>query len=391
MSISKEKQEKIEKLLQESKKKFGEGCIQFGQFKSEPFPTVCSFGSLNVDLASGIMGVPEGRIGEIFGPESSGKTTLALHIIAECQKNGKVASFVDAEHALDRIWASKLKVDMNQVIFSQPDYGEEALEIVDSLVDSGAVDIIIVDSIPALVPKAELEGEMTDQQMGAQARMMGKAMRKLTAKISKSKCCVIFINQIRMKIGVMFGSPETTPGGNATKFAASFRLDVRGHDVEKEDGHGQLSKGMKIKFVKNKLGSPFKEAEVVLNTNDKDKIYGFDKYSELIDLCVQKEHIKKSGTWYSYNEERLGQGKDNVIKYFKEHKDVFDSLYTKVVEQYLAENNDSIGSFESELDKAIEENAEGKTRKRRTKETVSDSPIGVDEQKVSEGEVVAEK
>lgn len=368
MDIIKEKNEKLEDLISQVEKKFGKGIIAFGKNKREPIPIISSFGSLLVDLSIGTMGIPQGRIGEVYGPESSGKTTLLLHSIAEVQKLGKIAAFVDAEHALDRVWATKLGVDMDKLILSQPDCGEDAFEIIESLIDSNIVDLIVVDSVPALVPKAELEGEMTDQQMGAQARMMGKGIRKITAKISKSKCTVIFINQIRMKIGVMFGSPETQPGGNALKFAASFRIDIRGKDIQKEDEFGQLSKVICCKFVKNKVGAPFKIAEIVLNTNDKDKIYGFDKYSELIDLAVQKDFIKKAGTWYSYNEEKIGQGKDNVIKYLKENENIYKIIYDKVVNTLLEENAGVFGSFDNAMNQLTAEIEEKSKRTRRTKE-----------------------
>jgi recombination protein RecA len=272
-----------------------------------------STGSLGLDIALGIGGLPKGRIIEIFGPESSGKTTLALHCVAEAQKNGGVCAFIDAEHALDPVYAGKLGVDLDDLLISQPDSGEQALEIADTLVRSGAVDLLVIDSVAALTPRAELEGEMGDQLPGLQARLMSQALRKLTGSISKSKCMVIFINQIRMKIGVMFGNPETTTGGNALKFYASVRLDIRriGQIKEREDVIGNQTR---VKVVKNKVAPPFRQVEF-------DILYGegISKTGELVDLGVKANVVEKSGSWYSYNGERIGQGREKARQFLKDN------------------------------------------------------------------------
>jgi recombination protein RecA len=275
----------------------------------ESIPT----GSLGLDIALGIGGLPRGRVIEIYGPESSGKTTLALHVIAEAQKKGGICAFVDAEHALDTIYARKLGVDLENVLISQPDTGEQALEIADTLVRSGAIDVLVVDSVAALTPKSELEGEMGDMQMGAQARLMSQALRKLTGSISKSRCMVIFINQIRMKIGVMFGSPETTSGGNALKFYASVRLDIRriGAIKERDEVVGNQTR---VKVVKNKVAPPFKQVEFDIMYGE-----GVSKMGELIDLGVKAGIVEKSGSWFSFDSERIGQGRENAKAYLKEN------------------------------------------------------------------------
>lgn len=274
---------------------------------------VISTGSLSLDAALGIGGVPRGRVIEIFGPESSGKTTLCLHIVAEAQKHGGICAFIDAEHALDLNYAKKLGVDVNNLLLSQPEYGEQALEITETLVRSGALDVIIIDSVAALTPRAEIEGEMGDPSMGVQARLMSQALRKLTSAISKSKTCVIFTNQLRMKIGVMFGNPETTTGGNALKFYASVRLDVRRIEAIK-DGTNVIGNRTRVKVVKNKVAPPFREATFDILYNE-----GISKLGDLIDIAVEHNVIAKSGSWFSYKDERIGQGRDSVKKYLQEN------------------------------------------------------------------------
>lgn len=291
--------------------------------------TTVSTGSLGLDIALGIGGLPRGRVVEIYGPESSGKTTLTLHVIAECQKNGGTAAFVDAEHALDPTYAEKLGVNVNELLVSQPDTGEQALEITDMLVRSGAVDVIIVDSVAALTPKAEIEGEMGDQHMGLQARLMSQALRKLTANIKRSNTLVIFINQIRMKIGVMFGSPETTTGGNALKFYASVRLDIRRIGSIKK-GDEILGNETRVKVLKNKLAPPFREAEFDILYNQ-----GISHEGEIIDLGAKLGIIEKSGSWYSYNGEKIGQGKDNARDLLKERVNLAQEIEAKIRDQLL--------------------------------------------------------
>ena len=279
-----------------------------------------SSGSLGLDIALGIGGLPRGRVVEIYGPESSGKTTLALHVIAEAQKRGGICGFIDAEHALDTVYARKLGVDLEQLLISQPDTGEQALEITDTLVRSGAIDVLVIDSVAALTPKAELEGEMGDMQMGSQARLMSQALRKLTGSISKSRCMVIFINQIRMKIGVMFGSPETTSGGNALKFYASVRLDIRriGAIKEREEVVGNQTR---VKVVKNKVAPPFKQVEFDIMYGE-----GISKTGELVDLGVKAGIVEKSGSWFSFDSERIGQGRENAKAYLKEHPEMAETI-----------------------------------------------------------------
>lgn len=309
-----DKQKALEAALGQIEKAFGKGSImRLGEGGAITDISTISSGSLGLDVALGIGGFPQGRIVEIYGPESSGKTTLALHIIAEAHKLGKTCAFVDAEHALDPIYARKLGVNVEGLIISQPDSGEQALEIVDTLVRSGAVDVLVVDSVAALVPKAELEGEMGDSHMGLQARLMSQALRKLTGSISKTNCMVIFINQIRQKIGVMFGNPETTTGGNALKFYASVRIDIRriGALKDREEVVGNQTR---VKVVKNKLAPPFKVVEFDIMYGE-----GISKTGELIDLGVKANLIEKSGSWYSYNGQRIGQGKENARQFLKEN------------------------------------------------------------------------
>jgi recombination protein RecA len=312
-----DKEKALEAAISQIERSCGKGSImRLGQNETvveiEAIPT----GSLGLDIALGIGGLPRGRVVEIYGPESSGKTTLALHVIAEAQKKGGICAFVDAEHALDTIYAQKLGVDLEHVLISQPDTGEQALEIVDTLVRSGAIDVLVIDSVAALTPKSELEGEMGDFQMGAQARLMSQALRKLTGSIAKSKCMVIFINQIRMKIGVMFGSPETTSGGNALKFYASVRLDIRRIGAIK-DRDEVVGNQTRVKVVKNKVAPPFKQVEFDIMYGE-----GVSKMGELIDLGVKAGVVEKSGSWFSYDSERIGQGRENAKTYIKERPEM---------------------------------------------------------------------
>lgn len=283
-------------------------------------------GSLTLDLALGIKGYPKGRIVEIYGPESSGKTTLTIHAIAECQKQGGIAAFIDAEHAFDPTYAAALGVDIDSLIISQPDNGEQALEIADNLIRSGAVDLLIVDSVAALTPKAEIEGEMGDSQMGLQARLMSKALRKLTSSIQKANCCTIFINQLRDKIGVMFGNPETTSGGNALKFYASIRIDIR-RATQIKDGEEITGNRTKVKIVKNKVAPPFKKAEFDIMYGE-----GISKVGEIIDLAVDYDVVKKSGSWFSYGDTKLGQGRDAVKQLLKDNPELMEEIEQKIIE-----------------------------------------------------------
>jgi recombination protein RecA len=310
--------------LQQIERQFGKGAImRMGDGTAADVQTV-STGSLTLDAALGIGGLPRGRVVEIYGPESSGKTTLTLHAIAQCQKAGGTAAFVDAEHALDPNYAEKLGVNVEDLLVSQPDTGEQALEITDMLVRSGAVDMVVVDSVAALTPKAEIEGDMGDSHVGLQARLMSQALRKLTGNINRSKCMVIFINQIRMKIGVMFGSPETTSGGNALKFYASVRLDIRRIGALKK-GDEVVGNQTRVKVVKNKLAPPFKQAEFEILYGE-----GISREGELIELGVVHNLVEKSGAWYSYNGERMGQGKENVRQFLKENPDIADEIDRKL-------------------------------------------------------------
>ncbi|MCK7615491.1 recombinase RecA [Roseibium sediminicola] len=315
-----DKTKALDAALSQIERAFGKGSImKMGQGQAVEIQSV-STGSLGLDIALGIGGLPRGRIVEIYGPESSGKTTLALHTVAEAQKEGGICAFIDAEHALDPIYARKLGVNIDDLLISQPDAGEQALEIADTLVRSGAIDVLVIDSVAALTPKAELEGEMGDSLPGMQARLMSQALRKLTASISKSKCMVIFINQIRMKIGVMFGSPETTTGGNALKFYASVRLDIRriGSIKDRDEVVGNQTR---VKVVKNKLAPPFRQVEF-------DIIYGegVSKSGELIDLGVKGNIVEKSGAWFSYNSQRLGQGRENSKQFLRDNPEIAEEI-----------------------------------------------------------------
>ncbi|MHA6999862.1 recombinase RecA [Aeromonas schubertii] len=324
------KQKALAAALGQIEKQFGKGSImRLGDSQTMDIEAI-STGSLSLDIALGIGGLPCGRIVEIYGPESSGKTTLTLQVIAEAQKKGKTCAFVDAEHALDPIYAAKLGVNVDDLLVSQPDTGEQALEICDMLVRSGAVDVIIVDSVAALTPKAEIEGEMGDSHVGLQARLMSQALRKLTANIKNANCLCIFINQIRMKIGVMFGNPETTTGGNALKFYASVRLDIRRTGAIK-DGEEVVGNETRVKVVKNKVAPPFKQAEFQIMYGA-----GISKEGELVDLGVKHKLIEKSGAWYSYNGEKIGQGKANVMKLLVENKALAGELEAKLRELLLS-------------------------------------------------------
>jgi len=319
-----DKNKALETALSQIEKSFGKGSImKLGDNQMEAVEAT-STGSLGLDLALGVGGIPRGRVIEIFGPESSGKTTLTLHIVAEAQKKGGTCAFIDAEHALDPIYAKKLGVNIDDLLISQPDTGEQALEITDTLVRSGAIDVIVIDSVAALVPKAELDGEMGDSHMGLQARLMSQALRKLTGSISRTNCTIIFINQIRMKIGVMFGNPETTTGGNALKFYASVRLDIRriGAIKEKDEVVGNLTK---VKVVKNKVAPPFRVVEFDIMYGE-----GISKAGELIDLGVKSGIIEKSGSWFSYDSQRIGQGKENAREYIKQNPKVAAEIEKKI-------------------------------------------------------------
>ena len=315
----------IETALSQLEKQFGKGSVMRLGAKEAIVPiSVISSGSISFDAALGVGGVPRGRVVEIFGPESSGKTTITLQIIAEAQRAGGLAAFVDAEHALDPIYAKKLGVDTDNLLVSQPDYGEQALEITEALVKSGAVDVLVVDSVAALVPKAELDGEMGDSHVGLQARLMSQALRKLTGTVAKSRTCLIFINQIREKIGVMFGNPETTTGGRALKFYSSVRIDIRRIGAVKE-GETVVGSRTKVKIVKNKVAAPFRDAEF-------DILYGegISREGDVLDLAVLHNIVEKSGAWYSYSGERIGQGRENVRNFLKENKEVFGRIDTEL-------------------------------------------------------------
>ena len=339
-----EKKRALEVALSQIEKQFGKGSVmKLGEYQAmnvEAIPT----GALGLDIALGIGGVPRGRIIEIFGPESSGKTTLALHIIAEAQKMNGEAAFIDAEHALDPVYAKHLGVDIDNLIVSQPDTGEQALEITESLVRSGALDVIVVDSVAALVPKAEIDGDMGDSHMGLQARLMSQALRKLAGAINKSKTVIIFINQLREKIGVMFGNPETTTGGRALKFYASVRLDIRKIENIKQDGE-IVGNRARVKVVKNKVAPPFREAEF-------DIVYGkgISKEGNILDMAVNLDIIEKSGSWFSYNGEKIGQGRENVKQYLHNNPEVMEEVEKKVRENFEKAFEQSLGEEQPEED-----------------------------------------
>lgn len=322
--VNAQKLKALQLTMEKMEKTYGKGSVmKLGDNAVEKVDVVSS-GSLTLDLALGINGYPKGRVVEIYGPESSGKTTLAIHAIAEAQKNGGIAAFIDAEHAFDQFYAKNLGVDIANLLISQPDNGEQALEIADNLIRSGAIDIIVIDSVAALTPRAEIEGEMGDAQMGLQARLMSKALRKLTGSINKAGCCCIFINQLRDKIGVMFGNPETTTGGNALKFYSSVRVDIR-RSSQIKDGDKILGNRVKVKIVKNKMAPPFKRAEF-------DVMYGkgISKVGEIIDIGVELNILKKSGSWFSYGETRLGQGRDSIKNLLLDNPELCEELEEKI-------------------------------------------------------------
>ena len=337
MGENAEKRKALEVAMSQIEKQFGKGSVmKLGEYKAmevEAIPT----GALSLDIALGIGGVPRGRIVEVFGPESSGKTTLALHIIAEAQKMGGEAAFIDAEHALDPVYARKLGVDIDNLIVSQPDTGEQALEITEALVRSGALDVVVVDSVAALVPKAEIDGEMGDSHMGLQARLMSQALRKLAGAINKSKTVLIFINQLREKIGVMFGNPETTTGGRALKFYASVRMDIRKTEMMKQDGQ-VIGNRVRVKVIKNKVAPPFREAEF-------DVLYGkgISKVGNILDMAVNLDIVEKSGAWFSYNGQRISQGRENAKRYLEEHPDIMDEIEKKVRDNFAKAFEKSLG------------------------------------------------
>lgn len=333
--MSSEKEAKLKALqltLDKLDKAYGKGTVMKMGDRAVEEVEVISSGSLGLDLALGVNGYPKGRIIEIYGPESSGKTTLTLHAIAEAQKAGGIAAFIDAEHAFDRHYAEKLGVDIENLIISQPDNGEQALEIAENLIRSGAIDIVVIDSVAALTPKSEIEGEMGDLKMGLHARLMSQALRKLTGTISKTHCTVFFINQLREKIGVMFGNPETTTGGNALKFYASVRLDIRRSSQIKE-GENVIGNRTKVKVIKNKVAPPFKTAEFDIMYGE-----GVSKTGEILDLAVEFEIVKKAGSWFSYGDTKLGQGRDAVKALIKDNPELADELEQKIKE-YIKENN----------------------------------------------------
>ena len=344
-----EKKKALEAAMSQIEKQFGKGSVmKLGEFKAmevEAIPT----GALSLDIALGIGGVPRGRIIEIYGPESSGKTTLALHVVAEAQKTGGEAAFIDAEHALDPIYAKKLGVDIDNLIVSQPDTGEQALEITESLIRSGALDVIVVDSVAALVPKAEIDGDMGDSHMGLQARLMSQALRKLAGALNKTKTVLIFINQLREKIGVMFGNPETTTGGRALKFYASVRMDIRKIENIKQDGEVKGSR-VRVKVIKNKVAPPFREAEF-------DIVYGegISKEGNILDMAVNLDIIEKAGSWFSYNGERIGQGRENVKKYLKENPDILKEVEGRVRDNFAKAFEQSLGEELPNVDEDEEE------------------------------------
>jgi len=325
-----EKSEKFKALkltMDKIDKDFGKGSVMMMSDKGVTEQEVISTGSIGLDMALGIGGLPKGRVVEIYGPESSGKTTLAIHVIAEAQKKGGMCAFIDAEHAFDSNYAQKLGVDIDNLLISQPDYGEQALEIADRLILSGALDVVVIDSVAALVPKSELEGEMGDSKMGLQARLMSQALRKLTATISKTNSCCIFINQLREKIGIMFGNPETTTGGNALKFYSSVRLDIR-RMAQIKDGDESIGNHVKVKVVKNKVAPPFRQAEF-------DIIYGegISKVGEIIDMGVELGIVQKSGSWFSYNSDKLGQGRDSVKQLMLDNPEMANEIEAKIREK----------------------------------------------------------
>ncbi|WP_323843671.1 recombinase RecA [Moraxella sp. Pampa] len=349
-SVNENKDKALKAALAQIEKSYGKNTIMYlGDESAKIDADVVSTGSLSLDIALGIGGLPKGRIIEIFGPESSGKTTLTLQTIAECQKQGGTCAFIDAEHALDPIYARKLGVDIDKLMVSQPDNGEQALEIADMLVRSGAVDMIVVDSVAALTPKAEIEGEMGDSHMGLQARLMSQALRKITGNAKRSNCMVIFINQIRMKIGVMFGSPETTTGGNALKFYASVRLDIRRIGQIKE-GEAVIGNETKVKVIKNKMAPPFREAIFQIMYGE-----GINHLGEVVDLGVDIGAVGKSGAWYSYGESKIGQGKSNTVKYLAENPEIAQEIEAKIRSEKMGAPTTTQDSDQNQVPEFIED------------------------------------
>ena len=344
MTIEKEKLDALNHVLGKIEKDFGKGSImRLGEASSMVVDSI-STGSIGLDIAVGIGGLPRGRIVEIYGPESSGKTTVALHTVAEAQRNGGIAAFIDAEHALDPVYARALGVDVDNLIISQPDTGEQALEITEALIRSGAIDIIVIDSVAALVPKAEIEGDMGDSHVGLQARLMSQALRKLTGSIKKSNCVAIFINQLREKVGIMFGNPETTTGGRALKFYSSVRLDVRKIDTIKQ-GDKILGSRTRVKVVKNKVAPPFKQAEFDIMYGE-----GISKIGDLLDIAANVDIVKKSGSWYNYQDIKLGQGRENVKKFLADNMDLTNEIEEKVRKYY------KLGAEYRNLEDELDEN-----------------------------------
>ncbi|GAB2548278.1 recombinase RecA [Gracilibacillus alcaliphilus] len=343
-----DRKQALDMALKQIEKQFGKGSImKLGERAEQKVATVSS-GSIALDVALGVGGYPRGRVIEIYGPESSGKTTVSLHAIAEAQKNGGQAAFIDAEHALDPVYARKLGVDVDELLLSQPDTGEQALEIAEALVRSGAVDMLVIDSVAALVPKAEIEGDMGDSHVGLQARLMSQALRKLSGAINKSKTTAIFINQIREKVGVMFGNPETTPGGRALKFYSSVRLEVRRAETLKI-GNDMVGNKTRIKVVKNKVAPPFKQAEVDIMYGE-----GISREGEILDMGSDLDIVLKSGAWYSYNEERLGQGRENAKQFLKENPIVAEEIYRAIREHYnIQDDNHTAAESEEELQDSL--------------------------------------
>ena len=335
--------EKLEAALAQIEKAHGKGSVmKLGDSKANMNIETVPTGSISLDIALGLGGIPKGRIIEVYGPESSGKTTVALHMIAEVQKRGGIAGFIDAEHALDPVYAKNIGVDIDNLYISQPDYGEQALEITETMVRSGAVDIIIVDSVAALVPKAEIDGEMGDSHVGLQARLMSQALRKLTAVISKSNCIVVFINQLREKVGIMFGNPETTTGGRALKFYSSIRLDVRKIETLKSGGEVVGSR-TRIKVVKNKIAPPFKEAEFDIMFGE-----GISKYGDILDIAASIDVVNKSGAWYAYNGEKIGQGRENAKLFLKNNPAISDEIEAQIRERFCLEETDETKPSEND-------------------------------------------
>ena len=381
MSKEKEKEEKLKSLqltIDRLEKTYGKGTVMRLGDKQVVQAEVIPTGSLGLDIALGIQGLPKGRVVEIYGPESSGKTTLAIHAIAECQKNGGIAAIVDAEHAFDRFYAEALGVDVESLLIAQPDNGEQALEIAENLIRSAAVDILVIDSVAALVPRAEIEGEMGDSKMGLQARLMSQALRKLTGTIGKTGCCCIFINQLREKIGVMFGNPETTTGGNALKFYASIRLDIRRSGSAIKDKEGNVvANHVKVKIKKNKLAPPFREAEF-------DIVFGkgISKVGEIVDLAVEYDIIKKSGAWYAYGDAKIAQGREAAKRFLEDNPEVSLEIENKVKAIAL-----DLGSPEPEPEPKKVETSEKKAEAPAKKEAKAEKPAKADKKKLSKNGV----